>query len=87
MKEKEMSQYETTDLFLASFLVAAKHSTLKGIIDNGYGRKTFVFEPPPSQEIILRFYNGEEMVSAIKLFEVFGSLKAATYTLNTKLKR
>jgi len=82
-----MSQYETTDLFLASFLVASKHSALRGIKDNGFGRKTFVLEPPPSQDTILRFYNGEERVSAIKLFEVFGSLKAATYTLNSSLKR
>jgi hypothetical protein len=86
MKEKQMSQYETTDLFMASFLVASGHSTLKGIRDNGYGRKTFILEPLPSQDIILRFYNGEEKVSAIKLFEVFGSLKAATYTLNPKSK-
>jgi hypothetical protein len=87
MKEKEMTQYETTDLFLASFLIASKHSSLKGITDNGYGRKTFVLEPTPSQEIILKFYSGEEKVSAIKLFEVFGSLKAATYTLNSGAKR
>jgi hypothetical protein len=87
MRDKQMSQYGTNDLFLASFLVASKHSSLKGITDNGYGRKTFVFEPPPSQDIILRFYNGEEKVSAIRLFEAFGSLKAATYTLNKSLKR
>jgi hypothetical protein len=86
MRETRMSQYETTDLFLASFLVASKHSSLKGITDNGYGRKTFVFEPSPSQEIILRFYNGEEKISAIKLLETLGSLKAATYTLNSKSK-
>ena len=82
-----MSQYKTTDLFLASFLIASKHSSLKGIKDNGYGRKTFILEPPPAQEIILRFYNGEERVSAIKLFEVFGSLKAATYTIDSGVKR
>jgi hypothetical protein len=87
MREKQMSQYSTTDLFLASFLVASKHSALRGIEDNGHGRKTFILEPPPSQEIILKFYSGEEKVSAIKLFEVFGSLKAATYTLNSGVKR
>jgi len=82
-----MSEYRTTDLFVASFLVASKHSALRGIEDNGYGRKTFILEPPPSQEIILRFYNGEEKVSAIKLFEAFGSLKAATYTIDSGVRR
>ena len=82
-----MSHYETTDLFLASFLLASKHSALKGINDNGYGRKTFCFEPPPSQEVILRYYNGEEKVSAIKLVEAFGSLKAATYTQKSGLRK
>jgi len=78
-----MSQYNTTDLFLASFLIASKHSTLKGITDNGYGRKTFIFEPEPSNEIIMRFYAGGEQVNALKLFEAFQRLKSATYVLNS----
>ena len=76
-----MNQYETTDLFFASVLVATGHSTLKNIQDSGAGRKTFIFNPAPSQEVILGFYNGSETVSAIRLFEVFQSLKSATYVV------
>jgi hypothetical protein len=78
---KEMNHYQTTDIFFASFLIAAEYSNLKDIIDNGVGRKVFIFEPAPSQEVILGFYNGSETVSAIRLFEVFQSLKSATFVV------
>ena len=86
---KEMNNYQTTDIFFASFLIAAGYSILQDIQDNGVSRKTFIFEPAPSQEAILGFYNGSETVSAIRLFEVFQSLKSATFVVqksNQKLK-
>lgn len=81
-----MKKYETTDIFFASFLIASGYSTLKDILDNGAGRKTFIFEPAPSQEVILGFYNGSETVSAIRLFEAFQSLKSATYVVQKSNK-
>lgn len=76
-----MNHYETTDIFFASFLIASGYSNLKDIQDNGAGRKTFIFEPAPSQEVILGFYNGSETVSAVRLFEAFQSLKSATFVV------
>jgi hypothetical protein len=77
-------EYNTFDIYLASFLIASNYSKLKDIRHNGQGRKLFVFSPEPEQEVILGFYNGCEKVSAIKLFESFQSLKAATYVLGNK---
>ena len=84
-----MNHYQTTDIFFASFLIASGYSTLKDIWDNGSGRKTFVFEPAPTQEVILGFYSGTESVAALRLFEAFQSLKSATYVVqksNQKLR-
>lgn len=85
-KSDEMNRYETTDLFFASFLIASGYSTLEDIWDSGTGRKTFIFEPAPSQEVILGFYSGSETVSAIRLFEAFQSLKSATYVVQKSNK-
>lgn len=78
-----MSQYETTDLAFASFLVASGHTFLVDIRRTNHGKKIFVFNPCPPEQVILGFYNGEEKVSAIRLIEAYEKLKAATYVLKS----
>jgi hypothetical protein len=78
MKEKLTSQYETTDLFLASFLVASRYANLVDIRKNRRHKKVFVFDPGPPQHATLGFYDGSEKVSAIRLTEEYEKLKLAT---------
>jgi hypothetical protein len=76
--------YKTSDIYLASFLVASSCSKLIAISDNGFGRKIFIFDTRPTDEKILGFYNATEKVSAVKLFEAFQTLKSATYVVDNK---
>lgn len=78
-----MSTWQTSDIYLASFLIASGHSALKNILDAQGGKKIFVFAPEPSKDVILKFYAGEGRVNALRLFESFGRLKAATYVLSS----
>ena len=78
-----MSQYETADLFLASFLVASGHTYLVDIKRNDHGKKIFVFNPCPPEQVILGFYNGSEKVSAIRIIESYQNLKLATYVFKS----
>lgn len=82
-----MSTWQTSDIYLASFLMASEHSNLKNIIDGPNGKKLFVFESEPSNSVIMKFYTGEEKVKALKLFEAFQRLKSATYVLNSQVRR
>jgi hypothetical protein len=75
--------YETTDLSFASFLVASGHTYLVDIRRNDHGKKTFVFNPCPAEQVIRGFSNGSEKVSAIRLIEAYEKLKAATYVLKS----
>jgi hypothetical protein len=75
---KENDYYETIDLAFASFLVASGYTYLVDIEINDHGKKTFVFSPYPSEQVILGFYNGSEKVSAKRLIEEFEKLKQAT---------
>jgi hypothetical protein len=75
---KENSNYETTDLAFASFLVASGRAYLVDIRRNGHGKKIFVFNPYPTEQVILGFYNGSEKVSAKRLIEAYQNLKQAT---------
>ncbi len=80
---KNNDHYETTDLAFASFLAASGRAKLLDIRDGGQFKKTFVFSPPPPQEVILGFYNGSLKVSAIRLIESYQSLKSATYMVKS----
>jgi len=73
--------YETYDLVLASFLIAAEASHLIDIATHDGGRKLFCFDPAPSKEDLIKFYSGEATVSARRFAEVFASLKGAGYTM------
>ena len=83
MKEKQMSQYKTTDLAFASFLIASGHANLVDIGKNDKHKKTFVFDPGPPKHVILGFYDGSEKVSAIRLIEAYEKLKLATYVFKS----
>lgn len=69
--------FETTDLALASFLLAI-HASLVDIGQNNQHKKTFVFDPGPPKHVISGFYDGSEKVSAKKLMEAYEKLKVAT---------
>jgi hypothetical protein len=78
---KTMNQndhYETSDLAFASFLVASGHTFLVDIRRTGHGKKVFVFNPYPSEQVISGFYHGSEKVSAKRLIEAYENLKQAT---------
>jgi hypothetical protein len=87
MKETIMKNdndyYQTSDLPFASFLVASGHSYLVDIRRNDHGKKIFVFNPCPPEQVILGFYNGSEKVSAIRLIEAYQNLKLATCVLKS----
>ena len=80
---KNRNYYETADLSFAAFLVASGHSNLVDIKGNDSFKKTFVFNPSPSQDVILGFYTGSLKVSAIRLIESYQSLKSATYLVKS----
>lgn len=80
---KNRNDYETCDLAFAAFLTATGHARLKDIRGNDGSRKTFIFDCRPPQDIILRFYNGSEKVSAIKLIESYQRLKSACYIVRS----
>jgi hypothetical protein len=80
---KENDYYETTDLAFASFLVASGHAYLVDIKRTNHGKKIFVFNPCPPEQLILGFYNGEEKVSAKRLIESYQNLKLATCVLKS----
>ena len=73
-----MNQYETTDLAFASFLLASGHTYLVDIRRNDHGKKIFVFNPCPPEQVFIGFRNGSEKVSAIRLIESYQNLKMAT---------
>jgi hypothetical protein len=81
--KKDDELYETTDLALASFLLASMHANLVDIGKNDQHKKTFVFDPGPPKHVILGFYDGSEKVSAIRLIEAYEKLKAATHVLKS----
>jgi len=81
--KKDDELYETTDLALASFLLASMHANLVDIGKNDQHKKTFVFDPGPPKHVILGFYDGSEKVSAIRFVEAYEKLKAATYVLKS----
>jgi hypothetical protein len=85
-KRNAMPTWGTSDIYLASFLIASDRSNLKNIVDGSNGKKTFIFQPEPPKDVIMGFYAGGELVNALKLFEAFQRLKAATYVLNSKGK-
>ena len=80
---KNNNYYETSDLAFASFLVASGHAKLVDIRHNDQFKNIFVFDPPPSQQVVLGFYGGTERVSALRLIESYQSLKSATYMVKS----
>ena len=75
--------YQTSDLAFASFLVASGHTYLVDIRRNDHGKKIFVFDPCPPDQVFIGFYNGSEKVSAIRLIESYQNLKRATYVFKS----
>jgi hypothetical protein len=86
-REKTMSSWQTSDIYLASFIIASERSNLRNIVDGTNGKKTFIFDPEPPKEFIMSFYAGGELVNALKLFEAFQRLKSAIYVFNSTEKR
>jgi hypothetical protein len=80
---KDDDRYQTFDIVLATYLIAADVCKLTDITNtsNGDGRKLFCFDPAPSKEQLIEFYAGTATVSARKFAEVFSTLKGSGYTL------
>ncbi len=78
MKKFLSKNYETFDLNLAAYLIAAGFCHLKRIDGQSGWKKTFVVSPEPSEEEISGFYNGTGEVQALELCNQLRSLKAAS---------
>jgi hypothetical protein len=74
-----MPTYETTDLYLASFL-KARGMKLADIVRDGR-RATFVFEDQPQRHELIIGYYGDELVSVSAFKNALQDLKAATYNV------
>jgi hypothetical protein len=72
-----MKNYQTNDIYLASYLIASGKYDLVKIEDFEGWKKSFVIDPIPTDDIISEFYNGSGTVSALKLCNQLRSLKAA----------
>lgn len=81
--KKDDELFETTDLAFASFLVASGHAYLVDIRRSDHGKKIFVFNPYPPEQVIIGFYNESEKVSAKRLIESYHNLKLATCVLKS----
>ena len=71
------SFYETHDLNLAAYLIAAGICKLDGVSHQDGWRKKFVIYPRPSEGQISSYYNGTGNVSALELCNQIRALKAA----------
>jgi hypothetical protein len=81
MRQTNLSQdhgYHTTDIFLASYLIAKRFATLNRIESVGARRKLFVLSPEPSEEQIQSFYarNDESKVIARDIIDELRNLKS-----------
>jgi hypothetical protein len=77
MKSLKTDFYETQDLNLVAYLIAAGFCRLDGINNQDGWKKTFVITPEPPEKAISSYYNGTGQVSALELCNQLRSLKAA----------
>ena len=77
-----MNNYQTNDIYLASYLIASGFCDLAKITEFDGWKKTFVLSPGPEDRDISAFYSGAATVSALKICNQLRSLKAACQ--NTK---
>jgi len=71
--------YKTSDLDLASYLIAEKHCQLQGIERNG-GKQYFLLSPTPGQDIISDFVNNLTKVTPRQLLDARRVLVTALRT-------
>ncbi len=69
--------YETEDLNLAAYLIAAGICRLEGVENLNAWKKKFIIHPYPTDNQIAGFYNGVGNVSGLALCNQLRSLKAA----------
>ena len=48
-----MCDWQTSNIYLASLLIASGHCTFKNILEAQEEKKSFVFEPEPPEDVIL----------------------------------
>lgn len=70
-----MNQYKTTDIALASALIA-KGATLEGVNKLGYSQAEFIINGYDLNSEVIEFQNRNLKVDAMTLFETHKSLKA-----------
>jgi len=77
--------FKSSDIFLGAYLLASEISKLVRIEQGEYPvwKKTFVFEPVPSEEERNDFYSGTATVSALRLCNEIRNLKSACQNFNS----
>jgi len=78
------NQFYTSDIFLGGYLLASDTCKLVKIEQGDYPawKKTFVFEPEPTEEQRNDFYSGAATVSALRLCNEIRNLKSACQNFN-----
>jgi len=78
------NQFYTSDIFLGAYLLASDICKLTKIEQGDYPawKKTFVFEPGPTEEQRNEFYSGVATVSALRLCNEIRNLKSACQNMN-----
>lgn len=72
-----ISNYQTNDIYLASYLISSGICRLQKIEEFDGWKKSFILSPVPTDENVSDFYNGSGKVSALRLCNQLRSLKAA----------
>ncbi len=84
-KKNSKNEYRTTDIYLTSFLIAAKHARLVRVESSGIRRKTFVLHSSPGEEILQSFYSKGESskIVALDIMNELRNLKVLVMNQNT----
>ena len=79
-KETQQTQFRTTKMALAAYVLATGRATLIGTEpDEGSSRVSFLLSQTPTKEEITSYYSGSGTVSALRYWEALSSLRAAAY--------
>ena len=79
---RTMPDYETTDIDIASYLIAEGHSALIGFVDRG-SKKAFLLSPKPDSGIISDFVNDLIQIKPARLLDTRRRLVTALQAQRT----
>jgi len=77
--------FKTSDIFLGAYLLASGISTLIKVEQGDYPawKKTFIFQPSPTEDERSDFYSGAATTSALRLCNELRNLKSACQNCNS----